>query len=221
VSRRPVKSLSAITALALALSLSACLPEWFGGGGGASGGTSTPSGSSDGENSAGAATDDGDDDLTPCPYGAWTLVNDSWADTLEQMFAADGTSAQVRVTGTVDMDWNEDDSYVITNRASQYDISGTSGGNPFAMRVLHDGSETGTWSVDASGAYTQVTSGGSVDSVVSLGQSEATLEEMHSETDTPEFFAGSMTIRCSADGLQTTVTDAGASATVDWVLRAP
>jgi hypothetical protein len=207
--------LSVVAMLALSVSLSGCDQFFLGGGG--SGGSSE---STDGADNAGG----GDSALVAdeCPVGTWTLVNDSWASELEALFAvSDMGSTTVQVTGTVVMEWEKDETYAITSTESQYDIAGTTGGSPFAMRVLHNGTETGEWLLDASGSRTQVSTGGTIESVLSMGQSEATLQVMEDGDETPEFFSGTMTVECTPTGMSTTVFDAGTSATVDWVPSRP
>jgi hypothetical protein len=219
VSPRPTPLLVLLGGAALLLSLTGCVPEWFGSGSG-SGGTSTESSAtpSNGDDTAAAE----DDIEGTCPVGSWTMVNESWASSLTDIFAATGAgTVTVRVSGVVSMDWNADDSYSITSARSQYDVSGTSAGSPYAMRITHDGTENGRWMADASGTYTQSGATGNVTSEVSLGTSEATLQPMELSDDTPALFSGSMTVQCTPTGMRTTVTEDGVAAAVDWVARTP
>jgi hypothetical protein len=217
VSRRSPALLTVTVMLALSVGLSGCDPVWMGGGGGAPSSTSslgTPD--ADGDGAAGDGSDLGG---LSCPAGSWTLVNDSWASELEGLFVAGGlTGAKVRVSGSVGFDWRDDGGYVITNTASQYDISGLSDGTPYAMRVVHNGTESGTWVEGSPGVWTQSgTPDDQVVSVVSLGQSEATLTTIDQADSTPELFAGTMAVSCTASGMTTTITDDAGTVSVDWV----
>ena len=197
------------------------MPEWFGSGGGF-GGSSPQSSASTSPDEADSDASSDSDSAGVCPVGSWTMVNESWAESLTAMFAASAIGTPtVRVSGVVTMDWNADDSYSITSARSQYDVSGTTGGSPYAMRIMHDGTETGTWVTDASGGYSQSAATVNVTSEVSLGTSEATLQQMEIDDDTPELFSGIMTVQCTPTGMRTTVTEEGVAATVDWVARTP
>jgi hypothetical protein len=208
--------------LALSVSLSGCDQFFLGGGGGGAGGggNSTSTSAADDDSNG---TDDASDLTAACPAGSWTLVNESWASSLETLFAeGDLAGSDVRVTGSVVFDWDPDGSYLLTNTASQYDISGTTGGSPYAMRVVHNGTESGTWVEGSSGVWTQSgTPVDNVESVVSLGESEATLTPMSQADEPQELFSGTMTVSCTASGMTTSIADDAGTVSVDWVPSRP
>lgn len=207
----PRSPIVASLVIAIALSLAGCTPQWFLGGGG-------PEGTSDTASSSPDVDADDSTEGEQCTGGKWLLDNDSWAAALESLFAvADAGTSTVDVTGVVEMHWKADNSYSIVSDDSEYEFAGTTGGVPYLMRVLHNGTETGEWSVDADGVHTQVNAGGEVDSVVSMGTSEADLTVMEEGILTPPLFSGTMTVVCTPAGLETTITDDGVTVTIDWV----
>ena len=222
MSPRPTPLLCILAAASLTLTLTGCeqILSGFGGGG--------TTGSTDSDGSSSAFEEQSDEDSTDedatsgsCPVGSWTLVNDSWASSLEGIFAAtDLAGASVRVTGSVDLEWGRDGAYQLTSHSSQYDISGNAGGTSFFMRVLHDGTESGIWAQDASGVW--LSAGAPTDnvvSVVSMGETESSLLDIAEQDESPDLFDGAISVECTATGMVTTVIDDGALAAASWVRR--
>jgi hypothetical protein len=219
---RPLRPAIALAAIALAaLTLSSCQLDWLGGGTGGSGGSA--GGSSNSSTAPGLGTE-AEGELTAgsdCPVGDWTLVNESWAESLGAFFVAEGMSlTKAEVSGELHLNWKAGGDYVLDARASQYDFSGISEGQPFAFRVTHDGTETGTWTENGSGAWrlTGQETGG-VTSVVSLGESEAGLVTVDQGVVTPDAWEGLMTVTCTSTGMTTVATEDAGTVSVDWVPR--
>lgn len=192
------------TVVLTTLLLAGCAPE-------------SSSSASGGANPSGSPAAD-DHEANGCPVGAWLLDNDSWASELARVWAESVPGAEVEVTGSLELDWGADGTYVLTAAASRSAVRGVAEGATFEQIVEHDGTESGTWSGAGPDYALVATDETGMTSVVSMDAGGGAMV-IDQSTVASEPWSGSMTIDCTGTGMTTTVAEASGTITVVWSRR--
>jgi len=200
-------------ALAAVVTLSGCDQLW-GASGGGSGGQPGP-GSGAGSETTAPSEPNADGSATECPVGRWRLDNASWQVELARLI---GDGSTVTITGTLDLDWESDGTYLLTADSSLYVVEGTSDGTPYTMSILHDGTESGTWAASGEGYLLAATDSDDWGSTVTIEAGGASYTA-DTEAAPPDPWSGVMTVSCGPTWMTTTATEDGATATVRFDQR--
>lgn len=205
----------------VALMCAACAPTLVGGSGSQpdASGSAQPTPSHSESPSASAPTPSADASAGSCPVGEWILDNDSWDTALTAVWSQAVSDSEVSVTGQLWLDWVADGTYLLTAQGSTYVASGTVDGTDFVQTIVHNGTESGTWSHTGGDTYQLVaTDSTSWDSSVTMeaGGSSYAVDQSSLPADP---WSGTLTVTCGAGRMTNTVTEDAATIAVDFLNR--
>ena len=159
------------------------------------------------------------DPASACPVGAWILDNDSWDVALTAIWEQAMAGSEVEILGELWLDWNADGTYLLTATDSTYVVTGVSDGVAFTQTILHNGTESGTWSHAGGDIYELVATDESTWNSSVTMEAEGASYSVDQSTLPADPWSGSMAVTCGAGTMTTEVTEDHGSIAVDFLTR--